>query len=455
MIKTINPFSGQVIEEYQEQSADEISQAIDKAHAQFQEWRGSSFSTRSKMLERVAKVLKDEKQSLAELMTQEMGKPLSESVAEVEKCIKVCHYYAENGEAFLQPESIDTEYAESFVSYSPLGCILAIMPWNFPLWQVFRFAAPTLMAGNSILLKHAGAVTGSALAVESVFAKAGLPTDLFKTLIAKSDKMEAVIENPKVRAVTLTGSTQAGESVAEIAGKNLKKTVLELGGSDAYLILKDADLSDAVKLCTKSRLLNSGQSCIAGKRFIVHRDVIEEFTRMMVVEFQKQKMGDPMDPSVSIGPMAREDLRDELHKQVSQSISGGAQCVTGGTVPEKSGAFYPPTILTGVRKGMPAFDQEMFGPVAAIIEASSTEEAVALANDSDYGLGGGIFTKNIELAKKIATENFESGACFINDFTKSDPRLPFGGIKDSGYGRELSSFGIKEFVNAKTVCISN
>jgi len=453
-MKSINPKNNELIKSYEILSAKELGNKIDQSHSSFLSWKQTTFSERANLMKAVAKELIAQKEELAVLMANEMGKPLSEGRSEIEKCSKVCEFYAEKAEAFLKPEIIDASFEKSYVNYSPLGVVLAIMPWNYPFWQVFRFAAPTLMAGNTALLKHAENVSGCSLAIEKIFEKVGFPKAVFSSLLINIEMSESVIENPKVRAVTLTGSTKAGKAVAALAGKNLKKTVLELGGNDAYIVFKDANLPLAAKKICQSRLLNNGQSCIAAKRFIVHETIVDDFTKLLIEEMKGYKVGDPLLSDTQIGPMAREDLRDEVHKQVKASIDNGAKCLIGGKLTDKEGAFYPITLLTGVKKGMPAFDDEIFGPVGAIISFNSDDEAISLANDSGFGLGGGLFTKDIAKAEKIAREKFNSGACFINDFTKSDPKLPFGGIKDSGYGRELSHFGIKEFMNAKTICIS-
>lgn len=452
-MKSINPMNGNLLKEYQKHSNEEISNLIDQSHSAFLDWRESSFSSRSKVLIKTREVLLERKEKLAELIADEVGKPISEGVSEIEKCSWVCEYYAKNAESFLSPRNVDTEYTQSEIHFSPIGSVLAVMPWNYPFWQVFRFLAPTLMAGNTALLKHASNVTGCALEIEKILRDSGLPKYTFISLLADKDQIENVIENPKVRAVTLTGSTGAGKSVAKIAGANLKKTVLELGGSDAYIILSDANIEEAAKLCTQSRLLNAGQSCISAKRFIVMSDVHDLFVERLKTEMEAKKMGHPKDSETDLGPMARVDLRDELHNQVEASLSQGAKCILGGEIPEREGAFYPPTILTEVSKGMPAYSEELFGPVASVIRVESLDEAVSVANDTSFGLGSGIFTKNTSLALKTASEKIDAGACFINDFVKSDPRLPFGGVKESGYGRELAQFGIHEFVNIKTVCI--
>jgi succinate-semialdehyde dehydrogenase/glutarate-semialdehyde dehydrogenase len=387
-------------------------------------------------------------------MAQEMGKPLRQGVAEAEKCALACDFFAEHAAQFLAPEFVRTEARKSFVAFRPLGVILAVMPWNYPFWQVFRFAAPGLMAGNATVLKHASNVPGCALAIEEIFREAGFPKNLYCNLLLESPNVEAVIEHRLVRAATLTGSGAAGRAVAGKAGSLLKKTVLELGGSDPYLVLEDADLEAAAALCTRGRLMNAGQSCIAAKRLIVVDKIHDRFVEQFVKRMAATKMGDPLRLDTEMGPLARQDLRDKLHRQVEVSIANGARCVLGGSIPSGRGNFYPPTVLTNVKKGMAAFDEELFGPVAAVIRARDEKEAIALANDSSYGLGGGVITTDLARGERIAVEEIESGMVFVNEHVRSDPRLPFGGIKESGYGRELSSFGIREFVNIKTIFIA-
>ncbi len=453
MLQSINPFDGTEIKSYEEHTSEEVISIIGKTNNAYIQWRETDFHYRKERMKNAAAVLRSNKEKYALLMTEEMGKPIVQARAEVEKCAWVCDYYADGAESFLQDEIIKTEATKSFVAYKPLGIVLAVMPWNFPFWQVFRFAAPNLMAGNAGLLKHSSNVSGCALAIEEIFRLAGFPEDLFRTLIIKSSKVEAVIENPFVKAVTLTGSTPAGKAVAANAGRALKKTVLELGGSDPYVILEDADIEKAVKLCVTARMLNGGQSCIAAKRFIVVEAVHDEFVKYFIEETKNKIMGDPKDEKTDVGPQARTELRDELHEQVLKSIKLGAQLVLGGKISEGNGAFYPPSILTNVKKGMPAYDEELFGPVAAIIKVKDEKEAIETANDTIFGLGAAVFTNDIAKGEYIAKHKLEAGCCFVNDFVKSDPRLPFGGIKESGYGRELSPFGIKEFVNIKTVLV--
>jgi succinate-semialdehyde dehydrogenase/glutarate-semialdehyde dehydrogenase len=399
------------------------------------------------------RIVREKTDEYARLMADEMGKPLAEGRAEAEKCAWVCEYYAENAEKFLAREEIQTEASASFVTFEPLGVILAVMPWNFPFWQVFRFAAPGLMAGNAGILKHSSNVQGCALAIEAVFREAGFPEDIFRTLVIGSRLVGHAIEHPKVRAVTLTGSTPAGRAVASKAGELLKKTVLELGGSDPYVILEDADLGPAAEACVTSRLINGGQSCIAAKRFIVPEKIRGEFEKLFVERMKARKMGNPLHEDSDVGPQARSDLRDELHRQVVESIEKGARCLLGGELPDLPGAFYPPTVLTDVAKGMPAYDDELFGPVAAIIPVRDEEEAIRVANDSVFGLGAAVFTGDAARGEEIAARQLEAGCCFVNAFVRSDPRLPFGGVKESGYGRELGQYGIKEFVNIKTVYV--
>ncbi|SDM12263.1 succinate-semialdehyde dehydrogenase / glutarate-semialdehyde dehydrogenase [Daejeonella rubra] len=452
-INSINPLNGQVLKSYQAHTSVEVGTKIDQTHEAWKKWKQSSYTVRSNHLLATAEILRNRKEELAILMALEMGKPLKGGRAEIEKCADVCEYYAWHAETFLQDELIQTDASKSYVSFQPLGVILAVMPWNFPFWQVFRFLAPALMAGNTAVLKHASNVFGCALEIEKIIKEAGFPDHVFQTLLIGSEQVDRVIENPHIKAVTLTGSTEAGKKVAAKAASVLKKSVLELGGSDAYLILQDADLELAAESCVNSRLINSGQSCISAKRFIVVKSVEKQFTELFKQKMAAKIMGDPLNEMSDIGPQARIDLRDELHQQVLKSIEMGAICLLGGKIPDGVNAFYPPTILTNVKKDMPAFDEELFGPVAAIISAENEEEAVNLANDSVFGLGAAVFTRNIQRGEEIAAKQLEAGSCFVNSFVRSDPRLPFGGIRQSGYGRELSHYGIKEFVNVKTVFI--
>ncbi len=452
--ETVNPATGEKIKTFEGLSDADMKMAIEKADETFHSWKKTSFSKRAELLKKVGELLRERKEKLGKLMTLEMGKPIKDGVSEAEKCAWVCDFYAEKAEEFLSEEPVESDASESFLAYNPLGVVLAVMPWNFPFWQVFRFAAPATMAGNTALLKHASNVPQCAMAIEKLFKDAGYPAGVFQTLLIDSDQVPDLLEHPAVKAATLTGSEYAGSAVAKKAGEMIKKTVLELGGSDPYVVLADADLEEAAKTCATSRMINSGQSCIAAKRFIVEKSVIAEFTHLFTEQMKTFEMGDPSDENTNLGPMARTDLRDDIHEQVQKSIEAGAVCTLGGEIPDKDGAWYPATILTGVKKGMEAFDEEIFGPVAAIIEAEDEDHAIELANDSKYGLGAAVFTKDIEKGRKIASEKLEAGCCFVNEFVRSDPRLPFGGIKTSGYGRELSRQGIREFVNLKTVYVA-
>jgi succinate-semialdehyde dehydrogenase / glutarate-semialdehyde dehydrogenase len=409
---------------------------------------------RGDLLRRVARRLREEDHRLAQLMALEMGKPVRQGRAEVEKCAWVSDFYAEHAETFLRPEPIVTESARSYVAFLPLGAVLAIMPWNFPFWQVFRFAAPAVMAGNVALLKHAGNVSGCALAIEELFRGAGAPAGLFQTVLLPGSRAASLIAHPRVAAVTVTGSTEAGREVGTAAGRALKKSVLELGGSDPYIVLEDADLEAAARTCAEGRLVNSGQSCIAAKRFIVVNSVREAFLARFVDAMKSKILGDPLQEATDVGPQARRDLRDDLAAQVEQSVARGARVALGGSVAPGPGAYYPPTILVDVVPGMPAYDDEIFGPVAAVIGATDEADAVRIANDSRFGLGAAILTGDPERGRRLAEEHLEAGSCFVNAAVRSDPRLPFGGIKESGYGRELSAFGIREFVNVKTVVVA-
>ncbi|NGP89977.1 NAD-dependent succinate-semialdehyde dehydrogenase [Fodinibius halophilus] len=450
-MKTINPANETVIEEY-EQMSDQVFDGIVNDAVEAQEnWRSRSFSERADILNKAAQILRKRKSEFAELMAREMGKPLSQGESESEKCAWVCEYYAENAADFLADEYIETDADKSYVTFNPLGTVLAIMPWNFPFWQLFRFAAPALMAGNAAVLKHAPNVTGCALAIEELLHKAGIPRDLFRTVLADVEQTQQLIKHSGIAAVTLTGSTRAGKAVASTAGEELKKTVLELGGSDPYIILEEANIEQAAETCVTSRLVNSGQSCIAAKRLIVVEEHYDTFLESVKYRMSRKQFGNPFESSTDIGPMARKDLRDKLHQQVQESIQVGANCILGGEIPDREGAFYPPTVLTNVSEGMPAYEEELFGPVISVIKVKDEAEAIEVANDTEYGLGAAVFSEDVERAEQIAANELKAGCCFVNDFVKSDPRLPFGGIKNSGLGRELSHFGIKEFVNIKTV----
>jgi succinate-semialdehyde dehydrogenase/glutarate-semialdehyde dehydrogenase len=452
-LTAVNPATGETLGHYPEMDPAAVREAIRGAHAAFLEWRKRDFASRAGLLRRTAGILREDAIRLAGLMASEMGKPVRDGSAEVSKCAAACEYYADNGGRFLAPERVATEAKASYVTFNPLGVVLAVMPWNFPFWQVFRFAAPALMAGNACLLKHAANVPGCAAAIEEVFLRAGFPDGLFRNLPVGNGQVDAILENGYVRAVTLTGSVAAGRAVAAKAGSLLKKSVMELGGSDPYLILADADVEAAARICAQSRLINSGQSCVAAKRFLAVDSVRARFETAFVAAMEAAKTGDPMSERTALGPMARRDLRDDLHKQVRASLAMGARLLLGGNVPEGPGAFYPPTVLTDVRAGMPAYEEELFGPVAAIIPVKDEAEAIKVANDGKFGLGAAVFTRDRARGERIASEDLEAGMCFVNALVKSDPRLPFGGIKDSGFGRELSHFGIREFVNVKTVYV--
>jgi len=452
-LQSINPHNNKLIKTYKEDSTRQIENKLTAMQVGFANWRQSSFAQRAALLNAVAAALLQQKDALAKLMALEMGKPLSKGTIELEKCAWVCKYYAKNGKQMLADTIIETDYSKSFVTHNPLGTVLAIMPWNYPFWQVFRCLAPNLMAGNTMILKHAANVSGCALAMKKIFETVQAPAGVFDVLMVDSDVIGKVIEHKAIAAVTLTGSTKAGKAVAAKAGSMLKKSVMELGGADAYVVLKDADVELAAKECAASRLKNGGQSCISAKRFIVDKAIIAKFTEAMVGNMEKVTMGNPLIGGFELGPLARRDLRNSLHEQVLRTEMKGARIYWGGSVNEVNGAYYPCTILTNVTPGMPAFDEELFGPVAAIIEAKDEAHAIQLANQSNYGLGGAIFTKNNKKGEKIAATLIEAGSVFVNIQVNSDPRLPFGGIKESGYGRELGVFGIKEFMNVKSVAV--
>lgn len=452
-LKSINPANGEIIREYEEYQSDEIDNAIEANYQAYKKWRKEPVKQRVGLLLEAARILREKKEGLAFNITVEMGKNIAEARAEVEKCAKVCEYYAQNGEAFLENEVIVTEAQLSYAAMQPIGPVLAIMPWNFPLWQVFRFAAPALMAGNVCLLKHAANVPGCALAIENVFIEAGFPADVFRTLLVRSSKVEKIISDKRVKAVTLTGSTPAGKAVASAAGQHLKKCVLELGGSDPYLILKDADIDAAVEACVAGRILNAGQSCIGAKRFIIVDEVYEEFAEKFTDKMRAITLGDPFDETKDMGPLAKSSFREDLHRQVESSVNKGAKLLTGGYIPNRVGAYYPATVLGEVQPGMVAYHEELFGPVASLIRATDEADAIRIANDTVFGLGAAVFTRDIKRGQQIAEEELEAGCCFVNDFVRSDPRMPFGGVKESGYGRELSHYGMKEFMNIKGVYI--
>jgi succinate-semialdehyde dehydrogenase/glutarate-semialdehyde dehydrogenase len=451
--RAIDPSTGEPGQAYEGHTCGEAIAIARAVRRSFEFWRGTSFSQRASLMRDAAHLLRRRQDEFASLMTAEMGKTLKEGRAEIEKCAFQCTYFAENAERFLARRPVDVGGPKAFVTYNPLGVILAVMPWNFPFWQVFRFAAPALMAGNAAVLKHAGSVPGCALAIESLFRDAGFPENLFRSVLVPNPDVRALIEDESIAAVTLTGSVEAGRRVGAAAGAALKKTVLELGGSDAYLVLADADIEQAAGICAAARMVNGGQSCVAGKRFIVVREVKEAFEQAFVARMQSYTMGDPRDPSTRLGPLQSVAARDHIHAQVEESLAKGAHLLAGGEVPRRPGAWYPPTVLTNVRPGMPAFDEEIFGPVAAVIEAADEASAVRLANQSRFGLGSGVITRDLDRGERIAAFELEAGMSFVNAGVRSDPRLPFGGVKDSGYGRECSDFGIYEFVNIKSVLI--
>lgn len=445
--KSIYPYTQEVIAEYPLMNEKAIGESIVLAEKTFPVWNKMSFAERARIFSSLSSLLKEKKEALGTLITNEMGKVIAESIAEVEKCAYVCEYYAEHAEQFLKDEMHEAGYKKSFIAYEPIGAVLGIMPWNFPFWQVFRYAAPTLMAGNVTLLKHAGNVSGCSKAIEQLFIDAGAPKGVFQSLIVESKSIEKILSANIIQAATLTGSEKAGSSVASIAGRNIKKTVLELGGSDPLIVLPDADMKRAAAIALQSRMQNAGQSCIGAKRFIVLKDAMNDFMEEVNEQVKNFVQGNPFDPSIKTGPMARMDLVETLEKQMNESIASGAHLNFGG---EANGCNFKPAILMDVKRGMPAFEEETFGPLATVIIANDEEDAIQLANDSELGLGGSVWTADIEkgiaLARKI-----KSGAVFINSLVKSDPRLPFGGIKKSGYGRELGRHGILEFVNAKTI----
>jgi succinate-semialdehyde dehydrogenase/glutarate-semialdehyde dehydrogenase len=451
-IKTVNPATGEPGRSYDYTSIEQAHAAAGAAHQAFGRWRKTSFADRAAIIRKAAEILRSRKAEFARLMTEEMGKTFDEGIAEVEKCAFHCDWFADNAERYLADEPVDIgEDAEVFVTFNPLGIVLAIMPWNFPFWQVIRAAAPALMAGNGMILKHASNVPGCALAIEDVLHQAGVPRDLFRTLLLPTRDVEALIKDDHVAAVTLTGSVAAGRAVATEAGSVLKKCVLELGGADAYLVLEDADIAAAAKIAATARMVNGGQSCIAGKRFVVIRSVLAPFEAALVEEMRGFDMGDPAKEGTTLGPMQSVEARDQIHRQVTESVANGARLLLGGTVPDRPGAWYPATVLTDVRPGQAAYDEEVFGPVAAIIAADDEADAIRIANASEFGLGSGVLTADLDRGRRIAATELDAGMSFVNENVRSDPRTPFGGVKHSGYGRECGAYGIREFTNIKTV----
>lgn len=451
-MKSINPFNNKVIKEYTEHSPAQIPKILDAVDSAWGVWQKTSFAERANVMMKASDILLEKKKEYSTLITMEMGKRIQEAKAEIEKCALVCRYYATHAEEMLHDQIIQTEFSKSLIAFEPMGVILAVMPWNFPFWQVWRVIAPILMAGNAAVLKHASNVTGCALAIEGILQKAGVPENLFRSLVIPSSTVEQVIAHPAVKGVTLTGSEGAGSSVAGTAGRELKKSVLELGGSDPFIVLEDADLEKSVRTAVNARTLNCGQVCISAKRFIVVESLKENFENQFRQLAESLVPGDPLDPATTLAPLARSDLVDEIHALVEKSIQMGARLVFGGKPPDLPGNFYLPTLLDNVKKGMPVFDEETFGPVAALITVKNEAEAISVANSTPFGLGASVWTRDLERGERVARQ-IESGMVFINEMTMSLPAMPFGGTKRSGYGRELAGYGIKEFVNTKSICI--
>ena len=449
--KTTDPATLAAGKSYPGHSGAQAAAKVTRTAEAQRSWRKAGFDERARLMRAAAGVLRRRRDEFAGLMTSEMGKTVTDGRAEVDKCASACEHFAEHAAGYLARQDVDLGGPRAFVTFNPLGVVLAVMPWNFPFWQVFRFAAPGLMAGNGAVLKHASNVPGCALAIESVFSEAGFPEGLFATVLIKSGEVKALIEDANIAAVTLTGSVAAGRSVATLAGSQLKKCVLELGGSDAYIVLEDADVAAAAKVCAAARMVNAGQSCIAGKRFIVVRPLREAFEQALVEAMRAYRMGDPRDPATKLGPLQSVDARDQIHEQVKQSVAKGAKLLLGGAIPDQPGAWYPATVLSNVKPGQPAHDDEVFGPVAAIIEAADEADAIAIANASEFGLGSGVLTRDLARGERIAADELEAGMSFVNDNVRSDPRMPFGGVKHSGFGRECAGYGIREFVNIKSV----
>lgn len=451
--RSVNPTTEEIMYEKPETPVDEVFRIIERSYNAFRSWRCHPVAERAALFVRVAEILERDKAPLGRLLATEMGKPVAQGIFEAEKSAWLCRYYAEQAEIFLRDETVVTDASRSYVSFQPIGIVLGIMPWNFPLWQVFRYIVPAMIAGNTAILKHAPNVPMCAEAIDRLMREAGFPASVFEVVYVQPDVVARMIEHPYIQGVTLTGSARAGQAVAAKAGECMKKTVMELGGSDPYLILEDADLDLAAEACVTGRLINTGQSCIAAKRFIIVEAVRKPFEDKLLQLMQSKKTGDPLNPENDLGPIARADLRELLHNQCIQSIQKGARCLLGGKIPGGKGFFYPATLLTDVAPGMPAYSEELFGPVASVIVARNEEEAIRIANDTAYGLGGAVFSKDIARAERIARNELHCGNAFVNAFVKSDPRLPFGGVKLSGYGRELAIYGIREFTNIKTVFI--
>ena len=451
-ISTINPATGEEVKSFEPLTEEQVEEKLQRATETFNEYRKTSFEERAQMLTRAAEILEEEAEELGRTITEEMGKPLAAAVAEANKCARGCRYYAENGERFMADEEIALEGAKVYIRYQPIGPVLAVMPWNFPFWQVFRHAAPGLMAGNVILLKHASNVPQCALAIEDVIHRAGFPEGAFQTLLIGSDQVQAIIDDKRVKAATLTGSGPAGSKVAAAAGENIKKAVLELGGSDPFIVMPSADLDEAVSTAVTARTLNNGQSCINAKRFIIHEEVAEDFESRYVEAMSALSVGDPMDDGTDMGPLATEQMLEDVDQQVRDSVDAGAKVLTGGKPLDGPGNFYPPTVLTDIPEDSPAYAEEIFGPVASMFRVGDIDEAIRLANDSPFGLSSSAWTNEEEEREQFINE-IEAGMVYINKMTESTPEVPFGGVKESGYGRELSIFGIREFVNAKTVWV--
>lgn len=453
-IETINPATEEILDTYEYMTDNEAKEAVQLCHNAFSKWKLTSTEQRAKTILAIGESLKNHKQELVELMTAEMGKLLKQGEQEVDLCVGICEWTAKEGPSQLKSEERELpDGGKGIINYSPIGVIYGIQPWNFPAYQVIRYAIANLMAGNGVLLKHAENVTGSGLLIQKIFEEAGLPENLFKVLKLNHDQSDKIIENDLVRGVTLTGSPGAGKAIAEKAGANLKKTVMELGSNDAYLVLEDANLEKAVKACVEGRIYNNGETCVSAKRFVVVDKLFDDFKKAFVEKMSAIKMGDPTNNDSELGPMARKDLREELHEQVEESVKKGAEILCGGKIPDRKGYYYPSTVLGNVKSGQPAYDDELFGPVASLIRAENDEDAMRIANDSRFGLGGGIFSENEEKAIELAAKHFDTGMVFINSFGLAQPNMPFGGVKNSGYGREHGGFGVKEFVNAKAINI--